>query len=70
MTLSGYGLRWDEVKRNLDVSGKPYTFQITHPRGRMETWGDYRVVRLREFDDHVDIVIAQEKFSRVSASTP
>ncbi|WP_407307790.1 hypothetical protein [Desulfosporosinus sp. SB140] len=70
MTLAWYGLRWDEVKKDLEALNKPYTFQITHPRGRMETWGDYRVVRLRDFDDRVDVVIAHEKFSRVSASTP
>lgn len=70
MTFSWCGLSWDEVKRDLEILGKPYTFQITRPRGKMEAWGNYRVVRLREFDDRVDVILAHEKFSRISAATP
>lgn len=57
------GRDWDEVKLGLERMGKPYAFQITRPHGKMEAWGSYRVVRLREFDDRVEIVLASEKFS-------
>lgn len=57
------GRNWDEVKTELDGVGKPYAFHITQPHGRMESWGSCRVVRVREFDDRVDLILAQEKFS-------
>lgn len=57
------GRDWNEVKIELERTGKPYAFQITRPHGKMEAWGSIRVVRVREFDDHMDIVSAYEKFS-------
>ncbi|SPF54915.1 conserved hypothetical protein [Candidatus Desulfosporosinus infrequens] len=57
------GRNWDEVKAELERIGKPYAFQITRPHGKMETWGSCRVVRVREFDDHVELILAHEKFS-------
>ncbi|AFM42437.1 hypothetical protein Desaci_3556 [Desulfosporosinus acidiphilus SJ4] len=63
MTFLWCGLPWDEVRKDLESLGKPYAFQIARPRGKMETWGDLRVVRLREFEDHVDLILAHEKYS-------
>ncbi len=63
MMYAWLGRNWDEVKTELERMGKPYAFQITRPHGKMESWGSYRVVRVREFDDRVDIVLAHEKFS-------
>ncbi|HZK54173.1 MAG TPA: hypothetical protein VFC84_08280 [Desulfosporosinus sp.] len=57
------GRDWNEVKLELDNMGKPYSFQISRPHGRMEASGNCRVVRVREFDDHVEVVLAYEKFS-------
>jgi len=57
------GRNWDEVKTELELMSKPYAFQITRPHGKMEAWGSCRVVRVREFDDHVDLILAYEKFS-------
>ena len=57
------GRNWDEVKTELELMSKPYAFQITRPHGKMEAWGSCRVVRVREFDDHVDLILAHEKFS-------
>lgn len=57
------GRDWNEVKLELEDMGKPYAFQITRPHGKMEAWGSCRVVRVREFDDRVEVVLAYEKFS-------
>jgi hypothetical protein len=57
------GRDWNEVKLELERMGKPYSFQISHPHGKMEAWGSCRVVRVREFDDRVEVVLAYEKFS-------
>jgi len=57
------GRNWNEAKLELERIGKPYTFQITSPHGKMEAWGSCRVVRVREFDDRVEVVLAFEKFS-------
>ena len=59
------GQDWNQVRIELERLGKPYAFQITRPHGRMEAWGSCRVVRVREIDDRVDLVLAHEKFSRV-----
>ena len=64
------GRNWDEVKTELERAGKPYAFQITHPHGKMESWGSYRVVRVREFGECVDVVLAHEKFSVRQPSIP
>ncbi|MDR3587564.1 MAG: hypothetical protein P4L59_19970 [Desulfosporosinus sp.] len=56
------GRNWDEVKTELELMSKPYAFQITRPHGKMEAWGSCRVVRIREFDDRVDLILAHEKF--------
>ena len=58
------GRDWNEVKLELERMGKPYSFQISHPHGKMEAWGSCRVVRVREFDDRVEVVLAYENFSR------
>lgn len=63
MIQSWLGRNWNEVKIEIEGVGKPYAFQITRPHGKMESWGSYRVVRVREFDDRVDVVLAHEKFS-------
>ena len=57
------GRDWNEAKLELERMGKPYAFQITRPHGKMEAWGGCRVVRVREFDDRVEVVLAYEKFS-------
>jgi hypothetical protein len=57
------GRDWKEVILQLERMGKPYTFQISHPHGKMEGSGSCRVVRVREFDDRVEVVIVYEKFS-------
>lgn len=64
------GLRWDEVKTEIDGMAKPYSFQVTRPHGKMESWGSCRVVRVREHDDRVDFVLAHEKFSPKKRTTP
>lgn len=57
------GRNWNEVKLELERIGKPYAFQITNPHGKMEAWGSCRVVRVREINDRVEVVLAHEKFS-------
>ncbi|AET70048.1 hypothetical protein Desor_4644 [Desulfosporosinus orientis DSM 765] len=66
MIRNWLGREWNEVKPQIKQLAKPYAFQITQPHGNIETWGNYRVVRVREFDDRLDIVLAQENFSRRS----
>ena len=63
MIQSWLGRTWNEVKIEIEGVGKPYAFQITRPHGKMESWGNYRVVRVTEFDDRVDVVLAHQKFS-------
>jgi len=63
MMYAWLGRNWDEVKAELERMAKPYSFQITRPHGKMELWGSCRVVRVREFDDRVDLILAHEKFS-------
>ncbi len=70
MTFSWYGLSWDEVRRDLEALDKPYAFQITYPRGKMETGGSLRVVRLRESEDRVDVILAHEKYLRCEHRPP
>ncbi|HEY8910543.1 MAG TPA: hypothetical protein VIM51_09725 [Desulfosporosinus sp.] len=70
MIHSWLGRNWNEVKTEIECVGKTYAFQITCPHGKMESWGSYRVVRVREVDDRVDVVLAQEKFSPKLLSTP
>lgn len=57
------GRDWNEAKLELERVGKPYAFQISRPHGKMEAWGSCRVVRIKEFDDRVEVVLAHEKFS-------
>ena len=64
------GRNWNEVKLELESVDKPYAFQITRPHGKMEAWGSCRVVRVREFDDRVEVVLAYEKFSPRQPQTP
>lgn len=64
MIRNWLGHEWNEVKAELEYLAKPYAFQITRPHGNIETWGNYRVVRVKELADRLDIVLAQENFSR------
>ncbi|KUO76281.1 MAG: hypothetical protein APF81_22470 [Desulfosporosinus sp. BRH_c37] len=64
------GRNWNEVKPELERMGKPYAFQISRPHGKMEAWGSCRVIRVREFDDRVEVVLAYEKFSPRQPKTP
>ena len=57
------GRNWNEVQLELESMGKPYAFQISRPHGKMEAWGSCRVVRVREIDDRVEVVLVHEKFS-------
>jgi len=57
------GRDWNEVKLELERMGKPYAFQISRPHAKMEAWGRCRVVRVKEFDDRVEVVLAYENFS-------
>ena len=70
MMYSWLGRNWNEVKSELECTGKPYAFQITRPHGKMESWGSFRVVRVRELDDRLDVILAHEKFSPKQPSTP
>ena len=70
MIYAWLGRNWNEVKTEIEGMGKPYAFQITLPHGKMESWGSFRVVRVREFDDRVDVILAHEKFSPAQRSTP
>jgi len=64
------GRDWNEAELELEHIGKPYAFQITRPHGKMEAWGSCRVVRVKEFDDRVEVVLAYEKFSLKQPKTP
>lgn len=64
------GRDWMEIKPAIDRLAKPYAFQITRPHGNIESWGNYRVVRVREFDDHLEFVLAHENFSLRQTMTP
>jgi hypothetical protein len=64
------GRAWNEVEPELERMGKPYAFRITRPHGKMEAWGSCRVVRIREFHDRVEVVLAYEKFSPRQPLTP
>jgi len=57
------GRDWNEIKLRIERLGKPYAFQITRPHGNIESWGNYRVVRVKESDDRVDVVLAHENYS-------
>jgi len=70
MIHSWLGRNWNEVKTEIECAGKPYAFQITLPHGKMESWGNFRVVRVREVDDRVDVILAHEKFSPMQRMTP
>lgn len=70
MTQAWLGRNWNEVKIELETMGRPFAFQITRPRGKMEAWGNCRVVRVRELDDRVDVVLAHEKFLPKQTATP
>ena len=63
MIQSLLGREWQEVKSELESKDLPYTYQISRPHGKMETWGDCRVIRAREVNDRLELVIAHEKFS-------
>ena len=63
MIRSLLGLKWQEVKAELENQGLPYKYQISRPGGKMETWGDCRVIRIRRVNEYVEVVLAQEKFS-------
>ena len=64
------GRDWNEAELELEHIGKPYAIQITLPHGKMEAWGSCRVVRVKEFDDRVEVVLAYEKFSLKQPKTP
>ena len=64
------GRNWNEVKLELERMGKSHAFQITRPHGKIEVWGNCRVVRVREFDERVEVVLAYEKFSLRQTQTP
>lgn len=70
MIQAWLGREWNRIMPEIERLGKPYAFQITRPRGNIESWGNYRVVRAREFDDHVDIVLAHENYSQRQTLTP
>ena len=70
MMQTWLGLSWNEVKPELENLGKPYTFQITHPHGKMKSWGNCRVARIREYGDRVDVIIAHENYSPRQTLTP
>ena len=64
------GRDWSQIKPEIERLAKPYAFQITRPHGNIESWGNYRVVRVREFDDRVDVVVAYENYSPRQTLTP
>ena len=57
------GRSWSEVKTEFEGEGKPCVFQVTYPQGKVETAEKCRVVRVREFGDRIDIVLAHDMFS-------
>lgn len=70
MMQNWLGRTWNEVEPEIENLGKPFTFQITRPHGKMESWGDCRVVRIRESGDRIDVVLANEIFSLRQTLTP
>ena len=63
MIRSLLGLKWQEAKAALENQGLSYRYQISRPGGKMEAWGDCRVIRIREINDCVEVVLVHEKFS-------
>lgn len=70
MIQAWLGRSWNEVQLELENLGKPYAFQITRPHGKMESWGDCRVVRIRKMGDRVNVLLAHENFSPRQTLTP
>ncbi|HBV87353.1 hypothetical protein [Desulfosporosinus sp.] len=70
MIKAWLGREWNKIQPEIVGLGKPCAFQITRPHGNIESWGNYRVVRVREFDNLVEVVLAHEKYSPRQTLTP
>lgn len=70
MIQAWLGRDWNKIKLDIVGLGKPCAFQITRPHGNIEAWGNCRVVRVREFDDRVDVVLAHDNYSPRQTLTP
>ncbi|EHQ91377.1 hypothetical protein DesyoDRAFT_4422 [Desulfosporosinus youngiae DSM 17734] len=70
MIQAWLGRDWTKIKPEIERLGKPCAFQMTHPHGNIESWGNYRVVRVRDFDDRVEVVLAHENYSPRQTLTP
>ncbi|WP_298201666.1 hypothetical protein [Desulfosporosinus sp.] len=70
MIQAWLGRDWNQIKPEIERLDKPYAFQTTRPHGNIESWGNCRVVRVREFADRVEIILAHENFSQKQTLTP
>ena len=61
---------WNWVEQDLIMKLIPYTTQVTKPHEQVETWGDYRVVRIREGKNGWEFVLARDKFGPRGTKDP
>lgn len=64
------GQTWDVVEQELKHHALPYSLEITQAPGYVQSWGNYRIVRLREHNGCLNVVLAYEKFSVNKARPP
>ncbi|MHB8126484.1 MAG: hypothetical protein ACYDEJ_12755 [Desulfitobacteriaceae bacterium] len=64
------GYKWNELSEELEKAGIAFSYKVTTPRGRVESWGDFRVVRFRMNAGSYEFILANEKFSVLPKLTP
>ncbi len=64
------GYKWNELSDQLKKAGIAFSYKVTTPRGRLESWGDLRVVRFRIIAGSYEFILANEKFAVLPKSTP
>ena len=67
---SWLGYKWNEVSEELKKAGIAFSYKVTNPRNRAESWGDLRVVRFRIIAESYEFILANEKFSEPPKSAP
>ncbi len=57
------GSLWSQVRNTLDAEGVSYVFEITYPPSdKVEFQGELRIVRVRQKNNKLELVLAHDKF--------
>jgi hypothetical protein len=63
--LDWLGRKWNDIIKDLAENEEEFTYEIINPVGRFVSYGDLRVVRVRQVEGKLKFILLHDRFNKL-----